>query len=173
MSVARSDAAPPLRPACQVLSGPMRLGALALAAAVCGGMGWPLTWGPGEDSFPLSSFPMFSAGRPNAELTVAHALGVCPAPSCAEGRRFLSPWLSSGNREVLQSMRLTATAMAQGPSIAAEYCRRAAARVAQEPALRLVHSIELAFSHYDARRYFAGDPRPLWRQVVHRCAVQR
>ena len=69
----------------------------------------PLARHPDDDSFPLSTYPMFSHERPR-ELVMVHALGLD-----AQGERMpLPPMISAGNREVLQSMATLQQAVSAG-----------------------------------------------------------
>jgi len=122
---------------------------------------------PPADSFPLSDYPMFSHGRPDAILVITHALGVDE-----EGREEpLPPMISAGNREVLQSMMTIHGAVAGGR--AAPFCQEVAERVLVSGAHDEVREVVLATSRYDGVAYFEGEARPLDRRVLHRCEVPR
>jgi hypothetical protein len=119
---------------------------------------------PPRDSFPLSDFPMFSQGRPSPRFALTHALGV----DGAGRRRPLSPWVATGNREVLQAM-VWLHAASGDPGRA---CRDIAARVARHGAAE-VRRVELATSEFDAVAYFARVPEPEKRTVHADCEVIR
>ncbi|MEZ5234035.1 MAG: hypothetical protein AB7W59_03405 [Acidimicrobiia bacterium] len=51
-----------------------RVTVLAFSAIVLLAVAWPITRRPSQDSFPLSTYPMFARGRP-AETSLATALG--------------------------------------------------------------------------------------------------
>jgi hypothetical protein len=119
---------------------------------------------PPRDSFPLSDFPMFSQGRPSPRFTVTHALAV----DAAGGRRPLSPWVATGNREVLQAM-VWLSAATRDP---AESCRVIAGRVAAHGPGE-ARFVELATSDFDAVAYFVSSREPVSRRVHARCAVPR
>lgn len=125
----------------------------------------PLARHPDEDSFPLSTYPMFSRERPR-EMTMTHAVGLD-----AEGRAEpLPPRLSSGNREVLQSMVVLQQAVQSGR--AGAQCEEIAARVtAARP--EVTHVVIETIS-FDAVAYFEEDRRePEARDVHARCEVRR
>lgn len=138
------------------------LGSLALLAIVF----VPVTWEPHEDSFPLSSYPMFSHGRPSPMLTLTHAVGIR-----ADGSREpLSPMLSAGNREVLQSLRTIELGVHHG---AHAFCAEIAGRL--RDAGEDYDSIEIATDTWDAVAYFEHDDPVESRQQhdVHvRCEVR-
>ena len=136
--------------------------AFVLAAVVS-----PAFRDPPADSFPLSDYPMFSAGRPDPMLELTHALGV-PRD---EGRRIpLSPLVAADNREVLQAMMTIWQGTMARP---AAYCAEVAARVAASDDAELadVVAVELATSRFDTVAYFTRAPDPLSRHVHHRCDV--
>ncbi len=136
--------------------------ALMIAAVVS-----PALRDPPADSFPLSDYPMFSHGRPTPRMELTHALGVR-----ADGTRVpLPPLVSSGNREVLQSMMTIHYAVFSARRQA--FCEEVAGRVAEAPELRDVRAVELATSTFDAVRYFEASPAPIRRTVHARCEVRR
>ena len=137
--------------------------ALALVAAV-----WsPVFRNPPADSFPLSDYPMFSHGRPNAALTLTHALGVS-----ANGETVpLSPTVAAGTSEVLQSMVTIGRSVGEGRS--AVFCQEVAARVTEHDDLASVVEVWLATSRFDCVQYFEQGAAPLDRTVHARCPVNR
>ena len=122
---------------------------------------------PPVDSFPLSDYPMFSHGRPSPEMTITHAHGV----SASGEREPLSPMISSGNREVLQSMMTISNEVHGGR--AALFCLEIAERVVADSDLDHIESIELLTSTFDSVAYFEHGPEPLSRELHHRCQVPR
>lgn len=122
---------------------------------------------PPVDSFPLSDYPMFSHGRPSPEMTLTHAHGVSEDGE----RQPLSPIVSSGNREVLQSMMTISNEVHGGR--AGPFCLEIAERVAASSDLEHVVSVELITSTFDAVKYFEEGPEPLHRELHHRCRVSR
>ena len=140
----------------------LRLRAYATTAVLLGLMAWPLFRDPDRDSFPLSDFPMFSQGRPSARMTLTHALAVRD-----DGTRVpLSPFVATGNREVLQAMVLLEQAARLDPE---DSCARIAARVRDPAAV----AVELVTSDFDAVAYFLEARRPLFRRVHASCPVPR
>lgn len=121
---------------------------------------------PPADSFPLSDYPMFSHGRPSPMFTLTHALGV------DSGGRLtpLEPLVSSGNREVLQSMVTLEHGVHHG---APRFCEEIAARVAADDDLDGVVSVELATDTWDTVAYFDEDAPSQEHRVHARCEVER
>ncbi|MFK7998505.1 MAG: hypothetical protein AB8H86_02870 [Polyangiales bacterium] len=142
-----------------------RVAAVLFALALLAIVFVPVSWEPHEDSFPLSSYPMFSHGRPSPVLTLMHAVGVR-----ADGSREpLSPMLSAGNREVLQSLRTIEIGVQHG---ADAFCAEVAGRI--RAAGEDYAEVELATDTWDTVVYFASeDPQDsLQEHVIHaRCEV--
>ena len=122
---------------------------------------------PPYDSFPFSDFPMFSRGRPDPMLNLVHALGVN-----GEGEREpLSPLISSGNEEVLQSMLIIHQGLyGSDPD---GFCAEIAARVATSSDLADIEAVEIVTSRFDCVAYFEGDTTPVSRHTHRRCEVNR
>jgi hypothetical protein len=132
---------------------------------------WPAFRDPPVDSFPLSNYPMFSFGRPDAMITMPHALAVHE-----DGTRTpLSPSISAATFEVLQSMMTIDAAIRGDTQHKASLCVQIASRVAEsgDSELSDVAAVELATSTFDCVAYFEGDTEPRERRVHHRCEVSR
>ena len=139
----------------------LRLRATATTIGFLALMAWPLFRDPSRDSFPLSDFPMFSQGRPSPLMTLTQALAVR-----RDGARVpLSPFVATGNREVLQAMVLLEQAARLDP---VDSCRRIAGRVGDREAV----AVELVTSDFDAVAYFLEARRPLRRRLHARCEVR-
>ena len=139
------------------------LASLALCAAVLA----PAVRAPDNDSFPLSTYPMFAAPRPR-ELTMASARGVT-----RDGRpRTLSP-AHVGTGEVMQAFATIQRAAAAGPDERSALCAAIAARVAGDAALTDVVAVELISGTYNAVNAVAGGARVGREAVLVRCSVAR
>ena len=127
----------------------------------------PLLRHPDEDSFPLSTFPMFSHERPR-RMTLTHAVGVD-----AQGERTpLPPRVSADTSEPLQSMRTIEPAVQAGRARA--LCTEIAARVAARADLAQQQDVEVETIAFDAVAYFdEAPPDPYIRRVHARCPVPR
>jgi len=148
-----------------------RLWAYGVSLAMLALVTYPAFEGPEYDSFPLSSYPMFSEGRPSPEMTLTHALGVRRDGTLVP----LSPLVASNNREVLQSMVTIHHGVFSGPERARTFCAEVAGRVAgsSDAELGNVTAVELATSRFDAVAYFEDEPVPIDRRVHVRCEVAR
>jgi hypothetical protein len=143
-----------------------RLAALA-SLALCGAVLAPAVRAPDNDSFPLSTYPMFAAPRPRA-LTMAWARGVT-----RDGRpRTLSP-AHLGTGEVMQAFATIQRAAAAGPDERSALCAAIATRVAGDVDLADVAAIELISGSYDAIELVSGSPAAGREAPLARCNVQR
>jgi hypothetical protein len=117
-----------------------------------------------RDSYPLSTYPMFSYRRDQVEV-VDTAVGYDTA-----GRRVrLTPTLIAGGSEVIHAAVTVSTAIAHGDTEA--LCNEIAARAtARRPALE---RIEVVSETHDVITYFASDPAPIAVVVHASCAVGR
>lgn len=122
---------------------------------------------PDHDSYPLSTYPMFSTpiGRESALPT-------------AVGRRDdgaivrLSPELISGGFEPVRAFAVVARAISGADT--ESLCREIAARVADSSGrVAAVTSVEVVTERHDVVGYFAGDEEPRQRDVHAQCAVER
>jgi hypothetical protein len=114
----------------------------------------------GVDSFPLSTFPMFSKARP-AEVDIDHVVAVD-----AQGNRWALPPSLVMRGEVLQT-KVAITEAIRGRR-ARDLCRDVAARL-EDPA---VVSVEVRSDRYRVSEYFANR-KPIESRVHARCKVPR
>jgi len=119
----------------------------------------PVLRSPASDSFPLSTYPMFSLARP-AETTVNSAV----AYDSADARLTLSPRVVGGSVEVIQAAGTLAQAINAGTADA--LCREVLANAPDR-----VVTIEIVTETYDVVAYFDGDEDPLRRTVHARCQL--
>ncbi len=136
---------------------------LALAAGILS----PLARERGWDSFPISSYPMFSRGTIGAVNELAHAVLVLEG-----GGRVPAPPALLGTPEPMVATAIVRAYLARGSS--ADLCEIVAARArfARPAAV----AVEIVASRFDARRYFSAAPdarEPLERTVYARCEVTR
>lgn len=104
----------------------------------------PILRAPGDDGFPLSTFPMFARPRP-AQIAMSYAQGVT-----RDGQpRTLSPaHLDTG--EVMQAFSRIQRAVAAGPRERLALCQAIAVRVADDADLRDVVEVRLVSGTYPA-----------------------
>jgi hypothetical protein len=149
-----------------------RLHAYGLSLAVLAAVLSPLRLDPQDprqDSFPLSTYPMFSYDRGRvAAVTVALAVGPgdyeAPIPPS-----FIA------TSETMQAMKTLAKSVRQGGERSRELCAAIAQRVASspDPAFAPARSVAFVRVSYDAIDYLAGQRKALSRDVHERCAVPR
>jgi len=119
---------------------------------------FPLSKAPSDDSFPLSTYPMFA--RPRSEV---HSLVV--RYLTYDGLEHAVPTAYVGTREVLQAARLIRSAWRAGRPTALRLLQQTSARLhaagVEHRQLRLVESV------HDPIAYFTGDdPTPLTQHVL-------
>lgn len=129
----------------------------AFAVLVVALVAAPVLRSPGDDSFPLSTYPMFSLARP-AETTVSSAVGF----DAADQRVILSPRIVGGTAEVIQAAATVGRAIRSGA--AEELCREIIARAPTKAV-----AVEIVTETYDVVAYFDGDEEPIRRTVHARC----
>lgn len=120
----------------------------------------------GYDSFPWSSYPMFSRERPR-EATVTHVVGL----SFDGQRRRPVPPPILGSDEVLQAAATIHGAVRGGR--ARELCRQVAERLASASEWSDFEWVEVASDRYDVLEYFSGARAPLERTIHTRCRIRR
>lgn len=128
--------------------------AIALSAAILSPLAMPEGW----DSFPISSYPMFSRGNLGRRVTLGHALLVH-----ADGTRAPAPPALVGTPEPMVAKNVIENAIAAGR--AGDLCAAIASRAKGAVA------VEIATSTFDSRAYFEGSRAPLERTVHASCPV--
>ncbi|MEM7436519.1 MAG: hypothetical protein AAF436_15285 [Myxococcota bacterium] len=123
---------------------------------------------PNDDSFPLSTFPMFSRAKRDPGLVITQVLAVR-----GDGRRTpLPPELSTGNEEVIQAMRMIHDGVYSDRKRARAFCEEIAERVRDAGSeWEDVKRIEFARSHFDTVAYFEKGPEPITRKTLKQCEV--
>jgi hypothetical protein len=114
-----------------------------------------------RDSYPLSTYPMFSTRR-TAVSTVNTAVAV------GDGVDRLSPELIAATDEVIQAAATVSDAIARGETDA--LCEDIAARVATGGPTGAT-AIEVVSERFDAVAWYDGNRQPLGRVVHARCPV--
>jgi hypothetical protein len=145
--------------------------AYALSAALLAAMLWPALLDPQDpanDSFPLSTYPMFSYDKPRT-ATVTSAV--------AQGPGFEEPLAPSfvGTSETMQALRTIQRAVRAGRTHARQLCETMAERVARsaDPQLARAERVALVTQTVDSIHFLAGDRKPLRRKIELRCPVRR
>lgn len=122
----------------------------------------PLTW----DSFPISSYPMFSRGDLGRVLGVEHVLYVTN-----DGKRTPVPSALLGTPEPMVATAIVDAHIARGT--AAELCKVVASRMKERGSPAGVVAIEVATSWFDTKAYFTRTRAPKSRTIHAGCAVPR
>jgi hypothetical protein len=140
--------------------------AAALASlAIAGAVALPVVGGPGHDSYPLSTYPMFARDRGRTSV-----LDTAVATD-RDGRELtLRPELIGGTHEPVHAAATVSEAVAGGH--AARLCTEVAARVAHAGPDRAT-SVQVVTLTYDAVAWFSGDHVPEGRLVRAACGVPR
>jgi hypothetical protein len=121
---------------------------------------------PEQDSYPLSTYPMFARARGKPWLSIAEGVDT-------SGRAVrLSP-ATVANDEVMQAAATVRHAVQAGPPALLELCSAIAARVADEPAYQAVREVRIVSARFDPLRYFTEGPTPEERSEHYRCSVSR
>lgn len=128
----------------------------ALAVAIVSPVFRERAW----DSFPISSFPMFSRGDLGTRVWMGHVVLVA-----RDGERRPAPPSVVGTPEPMVAKNLVENAVARGEASA--LCLRIASRA---PAG--VATVEIVTSVFDTTTYFT-DPTPVERSVHASCSVSR
>ncbi|HEY5640602.1 MAG TPA: hypothetical protein VIW01_11185 [Dehalococcoidia bacterium] len=142
-----------------------RVWSYGLGAALIVAVLLPLAGDPRADSFPFSTYPMFS-GRQSSETTIPHAI-----VTDSDGERSVLPPVAVANDEVVQAFETLRQAVRQGPEATARLCARAAdwyAGRGEGPA-----TVEIVSDTYNAVAYFEGDKQPVATEVHASCEVSR
>jgi hypothetical protein len=135
------------------------------------GLGLPLAvlspvFSGADDSFPLSTYPMFS--HPRGQPTLYAVVATTP-----DGReQRLAPDLV-GSKEVLQTKVLIQRAVEGGRATMAELCRDTAARVAAAAVPSEALGVAIVRRQYDPILYFVRGPTPIAEETLFRCPVSK
>ena len=143
-----------------------RVVASVVSLALLGATLAPLLRDPHEDSFPLSTYPMFATKRPTQQ-TFRYALGVTNHGE----RRTLDPHLI-GSGAILQALKVMEMALSRGKTEATALCQQIAARVAADSDFDDVVAIRLVTGTHDAVEYLARGRIGIESDIV-RCEVKR
>ncbi len=139
--------------------------AYAVSLVLIGAVMWPAVRTPPQDSFPLSTFPMFSRKRP-AEVLIDHVVAVDDRGVA----QVVPPQLVAG-ADVLQTKVAIAHAVRSGGAGRQRLCREVAARLAKEPDWRHAKRVEIRRDRFAVLKYFSDSREPIHSQVYVRCKV--
>ncbi|HVJ16803.1 MAG TPA: hypothetical protein VM686_15285 [Polyangiaceae bacterium] len=132
-----------------------------LAAVAAPGFG-----DPNQDSYPLSTYPMFA--RPREKPLLHFVEGVDQ-----RGRPVRLPPGLVANAEVMQAAARVRRAVAAGEEASASLCASVAERVAGSREHKEVVRVRIVSARFDPIRYFEVGPEPEERTVHVQCKVKR
>lgn len=136
---------------------------LLLIAAVLS----PLQADPKLDSYPLSSFAMFTTKRPPV-VEIVHAVGFAKDG----GTRPIPPRLVAG-AEVLQAKVMLQQTVRKGRRASRKLCAKIAKRVGGDSGHAWVERIEVRSDRYQVMSYFSSARKPIRSRVHAKCEVPR
>ena len=130
---------------------------------------YPAWLPPDQDSFPLSTYPMFSQARPrSASVTSALAVG-------SDGSERAVPPSFVANAETMQALQTLRNAVSGGPEQARALCAAIARRLSEsgDADFSAAAAVVLVTQTVDSIRYLAGE-HAVQKRVLHaRCPVRR
>ena len=147
-----------------------RLYAYAVGFLVVGALLWPVSGWQTQDSFPLSSYPMFTTARTRVVLYAV--VGLRHEEEDLAHPEVIPPRVV-GHPEVMQAAVLVRRAARQGPLAQRQFCEQVAAAVATAADFAHVQTLVVVRDVYDPLRYFTAEGQRLERTPLHRCKVAR
>lgn len=142
-----------------------RIWAYGFSAAVVIAVLLPVFGDPRSDSFPLSTYPMFS-GRQSPNVTIAHVIGFT-----SDGERVILPPDAVGNDEIVQAFETSRRAAAAGTDASLALCEDAAEWASEHRQSAVAFA--LITDSFDAIQYFDGDTEPRDTIVHAACEAPR
>lgn len=118
-----------------------------------------------DDSYPLSTYPMFA--RSPGKRALVTAVGVEPSRVVRLGPELVA------NDEPMQALRTLRTAAEGGRSSLRSLCARIAERVEARPELARVRRVRIVRATFDPIRYFEVAPEPESSEALVTCRVVR
>jgi hypothetical protein len=135
------------------------MGLVALSA-------WPAFRTPALDSYPLSTYPMFSErrGQPWLQRMVAvdRTGGATPLPP---------RWIA--NAETLQAAAAIRRAVQGGKGAMQALCAEVVSRIGSDPEFQHVRELRIQAVQYDPIEYFRAQRAPIALRTLHSCRVRR
>ena len=140
-----------------------------MIAVILVAVAYPFAWPRHRDSFPISSYPMFSARLVTPTVKLQYAVG-----TAADGtRHHLAPELVA-NDEVLQARAVLARAVAGGSKATRALCEHIASRVATAGGeVDRIIEVRIVTGTHDSVEYLTGRDRVGKERLHGRCPVTR
>ena len=127
---------------------------------------WPAFRPAGEDSFPLSTYPMFARVLDKPQVSFVERLDDKRRP------HRLSPD-QLGSDEVMQAYRTIKRAVRKGPKATEALCRTLAKRVASREQNKREVRLRIVRARFDPVAYFVDEAEPEEREVLATCSAGR
>ena len=121
---------------------------------------------PRDDSYPLSTYPMFAQKRDRPLFYFVEGVD-------KRRRRTRLPPELVANAEVMQAASRVRRAVNAGPEAMVRFCNEVASRVAASKEQRRIVELAIVGARYDPIAYFTVGPDPVERTVQHTCKVTR
>ena len=141
-----------------------RAWAYLFGLGMCAAVLSPAFRAPTDDSFPLSTYPMFAYKRQKTRLFHVDAL------DRAGQRHRLAPELVA-NEEAMQAAQTVRKAVQAGPTRMTLLCERVAKRLTHDSTYAALVRVRVVEGLFDSLGYFVGDSEPEQLVVHHECAV--
>lgn len=126
---------------------------------------WPALLDPDDDSYPLSTYPMFSRHR--TEPTFERMVGIEKS-----GKEHAIPPHLVANSETLQAAATITNAVQAGPEATLRLCKHVASRLASDLQFGAIRTLEIRSVRFDPIRYFEVSKQPLETKRIRRCRVR-
>ena len=146
-----------------------RLYATTVGVLVVGALLWPVSGRQKRDSFPLSSYPMFTT--PRKQVAIYAVVGMRQAPADLDGAQAI-PLRFMVHNDVMQASVTVRRAARQGKVAQQHLCRQAAEAVARDRAFSHITTLSIVRDVYEPLAYFT-DGRRLGRRSLYQCPVVR
>lgn len=126
----------------------------------------PLLRAANDDSYPLSTYPMFARVIDHPWLTLAEGV------DDAGGRLRLPPEIVASD-EPMQAMRTLRVTADQGRRALRQLCAHIAERVARNQRFAAVRRVRIMRARFNPLTYFDGEPTPEDTENLTSCKVPR
>lgn len=148
------------------VEGGLKIRGLVVFLAVAAASLYPLAWPEGRDSFPMSSYPMFSTERPDATVQLVLAVGDGP-----DGSQVL-PTEATGHRHLTQAVRALAASVEDGGDRPRRLCDEVASWAGEHRPS--VTQVRIVTARYDAFAFLRdGQRTPVIVAQHAECATPR
>jgi hypothetical protein len=126
----------------------------------------PLLRNATQDSYPLSTYPMFARALTQPRLTFAEGL-------TKSGEALRLPPEMVANDEPMQAMRTLKLTANDGPRALKRLCTAIAERVSNVPRYAQVSRVRIARARFDPLSYFEPDSPRYEQERLAECKVRR